>query len=124
MREIKFRAWNKETKKIIDLKKITPLALDIRMTSDWLFIPFIEDMILMQYTWLKDKNWKEIFEWDIIEYWSYTDIKEKEYIYYNRWRAWFCRTKWELYWYSDLNSSISSSHIIIWNIYENPELLK
>lgn len=32
MREIKFRAWYKKTKTMIDLKEITPLALSIDPT--------------------------------------------------------------------------------------------
>ena len=65
MREIEFRAWNIVTKTMIDLKKITPLALGI--DTDGLFIPFSDGLILMQYTGLKDKNGVKDWIDDIVE---------------------------------------------------------
>ena len=64
MREIKFRAWNVVTKKMIDLKKITPFALN--METDGLFIPFSDGLLIMQFTGLKDIFGKEIYENDIV----------------------------------------------------------
>jgi uncharacterized phage protein (TIGR01671 family) len=73
VREIKFRAWNPETRLMVDLQKITPLALSDSMNSQLammgmsgLFLPFKYDWPLMQYTGLHDKNGKEIYEGDII----------------------------------------------------------
>lgn len=52
MREIKFRAWNKTAKTMItDVNRI-----DLVGTAE----------VLMQYTGLKDKNGKEIYEGDIL----------------------------------------------------------
>lgn len=65
MREIKFRAWHEAVKIMIDLHMITPFALNIN--TDGLFIPFSDGIHLMQYTGLKDKNGKEIYEGDIVE---------------------------------------------------------
>jgi uncharacterized phage protein (TIGR01671 family) len=68
LREIKFRAWNTQSKMMVDLKSITPMALDEKLEIDGLFIPFTETLKLMQYAGLKDKNGKEIYEGDIVKF--------------------------------------------------------
>lgn len=60
MRPIKFRAWDKENKKMI-------------YNPDFVFPNYAMDenasvFVLMQYTGLKDKNGKEIYEGDIVKY--------------------------------------------------------
>ena len=66
MREIKFRAWNVATKVMIDLRAMTPLALN--MDTDGLFIPFSDGLILEQYTGLHDKNGVECYFGDKVKH--------------------------------------------------------
>jgi uncharacterized phage protein (TIGR01671 family) len=64
MREIKFRAWEKNLKEIIPVHNIDFEKKMINTDIAWRLFDEIE---LIQYTGLKDKNGKEIFEGDILE---------------------------------------------------------
>ena len=59
MREIRFRVWNKEEGKMKDPDNFT-ITLSPPVKSEFL------QWVIMQYTGLKDKNSKEIYEGDLV----------------------------------------------------------
>ena len=107
MKEIKFRAWHKD--------RMIPWREHLQSETGGVQYYFPQmvidkDIILMQYTGLKDKNGKECFEGDI--------ISEKE-VYFDKKTASF---------------DLKGSNLRLWasagineiqgNVYENPELIK
>ena len=127
MKIIKFRAWNKEDKIMVDLQKITPLALNDMMNTQLnlqgrsgLFIPFFKELELMQYTGLHDKNNKEIYEGDIVK----CTVTENSADYLQI-EAGDKHSVLRIILIPDLyQEGLSDDGEIIGNIYENPELIK
>jgi hypothetical protein len=119
MREIKFRHWDEEEKYMTSWEEIRILP-----GEDLLFEVFKEPRgILMQYTGLKDKNGKEIYEGDIVQrYWyANNDLKKKPLTYP------YHLVKWnDLKLEFNISDSRGSGNYykIVGNIYENPELQK
>ena len=127
-REIKFRVFNK------DYGKMCPPEQWLWNHDDlWLHelnSIFWEDdnLIWMQYTWLKDKNWKEIYEGDIMSDWINKalvkyDMDYAAYVLKREDNNIFLFFTREVDKFSPLHINIPYNLEIIGNIYENPELL-
>lgn len=119
MRQIKFRAWSKVSKQIIGCYM---WGLNMDFTNGQIYsgnLNVTENLELMQYTGLKDKNGTEIYEGDIVL--VNDDFEEKGKVVWD---------KQELEYGIDLNTVqlkmgcyYSKELEIIGNIYENPELI-
>lgn len=118
MREIKFRAWLNDDKRMVNI-----LALDF-LHKTWIahkdLCGSFDDIELMQYTGLKDKNGKEIYEGDIIKC-KIGNVDFKGYVYFYGGRFEFIDfeddEETEFLCYCDEPE-------VIGNTYENPELLE
>lgn len=132
MREIKFRAWDKINRLMLDCveisfyKKYVVLVYDNGEGGELQLMKW-EDVELMQYTGLKDKNGDEIYEGDLLKNNEpHESIKVK---WSNLKGAW---TTGYLGLIADLQAGFVdggdgetyNDREIIGNIYENPELLK
>lgn len=138
MREIKFRAWQKEHLEMCDVTAIDQVKGLLGFGNDngkvdyWLDI---EECELMQYTGLKDKKGVEIYEGDIVVWhdthddtpkgWSRTAI-----VKINPDLCFSCFKKGKDKWNHDFHygnfiyKDTEKWLEVIGNIYENPELSK
>lgn len=135
MQDIKFRAYVKHLKILIEVQRINfdckTVEWYIVHPDEWDMSEFSFDEIeLMQFTWLKDKNLKEIYFWDILATSNQDkdyDIWEKEDYWYtvveeNIYELWIFYSKWHMTY--DVESIYHFRFCeVIWNIYQNFELL-
>lgn len=155
MRDIKFRVWDKKSKKMRQLinmvfntgfmterndnsiKLIWAKGYDCIEQKD-IMVQRENGFELMQYTGLKDKNGKEIYEGDIVKAyfkkgaWKYND---KNYFGYKSGKVQYCVDGFILYIenykekiyplssFGNNNGNINELEVI-GNIYDNPDLLE
>ena len=118
-REIKFRAWDKDKKRMREVTEINwydeyMLVDETPMSGDRLPI---EGIPLMQYTGLKDKNGKEIYEGDIVQ----LSINEKKPHHLGK--VEYLPPKFFVIDGEKSGLILTDRYEVIGNIYENPELL-
>ena len=135
MRDIKFRAWDKQTKRLFQVQTLQFYGANNTVDACWTNgVDFdgestlgepelnnLHNLELMQYTGLKDKKGVEIYEGDIL----FHPLQGRRKVYYPY------SERVASYGLRDIDngfgSTLQDSHAvweIIGNIYENPELLE
>lgn len=142
---IKCRAWHIAEKKMIEVDELNHIA---SWSFDWmLWVNGVNrtigiqwwlhnDCVVMQSIWLRDKNGRDIYEWDIVKrddkssgkWWRFAVVELNPDIQFN------CSSIKEVDWiknssdytfrYWQFAYKDTENHLtIIGNIYENPELI-
>lgn len=120
-RELKFRAWHRREKRMWNWKEVSGYYFGDMVAQ--------KHAVLMQYTGLKDKNGKEIYEGDIMGYWGNA-------CWVVAWDG--KKSGWGFRYFNEstpdggllnhiafgITNAVAVKKSVIGNIYENPELLE
>ncbi len=139
VREIKFRAWDKEVEEmlfpeweegpvgggnVMELFIYNSTKYPPNHSSLSWILKKSEYFVPMQYTGLKDKNGKEVYAGDVVRYWHYEDRHIDYIVTYDEKRfAWMLK---------EIGSARTTflHHFALWlleiigNVHEHPDLLK
>ena len=129
-REIKFRAWNADDEQMYSVTSVDFVDGTCEVEGDDLGLSWrdenrnAQETILMQFTGLKDKNGKEIYEGDILAKPKFSQSVEVQWMDHDG--AWWVRfhgadSYKNLSAFNEWDECVAE---VIGNIYENPELQK
>ena len=123
MTELKFKAFFKVDRRIYEVRSVDFLNKEATLWDKETAVNFeagFDEIELMQYTRMKDKNGREIYEGDIIKYDDVNGEAHTQVIRYDDGNGAFCCDRGALV--DHFNCMWETE--VIGNIYENPEILK
>ena len=129
MRKIKYRAWLVNAQRMVEVQAIdfynrTVSYIEddyVNLEQSW-EDENLDDVVLMQFTGLKDKRGVEIYDRDIVQGYSVYPTAGTfepfltDGVYYTNRGTWDC--------YSYILGGFNEQVEVVGNIYENPELLE
>lgn len=123
MRELKMQFWYEEQKVMSPWMTLLEFANDISQTH--IFENSVQEKLeydaVRQYTWIKDKNWLEIYEGDYIKIYDENGLFNWEWVVKLRDCAFHVFDDYTIL--RDMSSGGYGEAEIMGNIYENPKLL-
>ena len=120
VREIKFRAWDNTSKKMIYDSSFSSSHKIMTWHGTVYNNGKVQDYVMLQYTGLRDKNNVEIYEGDI---WKRETFIARVGFGFSGWALWCMAESSGCYQYPSFYSNAVTGEVI-GNIYENPELIK
>lgn len=114
MRELKFRAWNKEDKEWVYSNPMPDMGF-------WKWVAYDSTTIFNEWTGLKDCHGVDIYECDVVKV---SEFKKLQLVSNNSGMQFELNSLPSSDDWSPLKDSVLFSIEVIGNVYENPELLK
>ena len=113
MREIKFRAWDKQN-------EVWEYSTPMPDYGFWKWVQYDSTTIFSEYTGLHDRNGREIYEGDILR-WTINIATEIAPVIFEHGSFWMGKNQNG---FEVCNDWLRGEYEVLGNIYESPELLK